>query len=155
MRKYFAILIATLACALCFALAGCGGGGSSYEKQTVEFDDWTITITNHQFAYDEKNECDNLLVFFTATNNDDKDRTFNGSANMQVEQDGEHLFLTQLKDDAGESYYDFEQWTTSVAPGESIDLVYGSQLISESPVQFVFSGYSSDIVDAELEFTKA
>lgn len=151
-RKIISLLAVATVLALSFALIGCG---DSYQEQTVEFDEWTITITNDEVVYDEDNECDNLVVYFTATNNKDRANAFSDRANMQVKQDGEKLQLMQLKDENGNSLYDFEKWSTQLEPGESIDLVYGSQLISDSPVNFVFSGYSSDIVDAELQFEVA
>ncbi|MBR3690655.1 MAG: DUF5067 domain-containing protein [Eggerthellaceae bacterium] len=155
MKRLSIIAIVAAALTLCLALVGCSGGGSKYQEQTVEFDGWEITITNDQVIYDEEEQTNNLIVWFTAKNNKDRAASMNGDANMQVSQDGEKLFLAQVVDENGKNYYVFEDWMTEIEPGESIDLASGAELISDSPVKFVFSGSSSDIVDAELEFAVA
>lgn len=174
MKKKIALMI-TAACALALSLAlvGCGGGNaadgeggadsaaaagdakSAYEEQTFEFDEWQVTITNDEVVYDENNECYDLVLYLTATNNKDRENAFSDRANMQCSQDGERLSLGQYTDENGEFLYDFEVWQTKLKTGESIDLIYPIGLISDSPVKVVFSGFSSDIADVELEFEVA
>lgn len=173
MKKIVSLMAVATAFALSLTLVGCGGGNaadgeggadsaaategakSAYEEQTFEFDEWQVTITNDEVIYDEDNECYNLVLYLTGTNNKDRENAFSDRANMQCSQDGERLFLGQYRDENGNSLYDFETWQTKLKTGESIDLVYPIALISESPVQVVFSGFSSDIADVELEFEVA
>ena len=118
----------------------------------------TVAIKSAKFIKDSDSVSDVVIVTFEYTNNDDKDRSFNGELFTSVSQDGENLGGAPLVEDPDFLYED--NFNKLSKKGDKIQVQQAYKLKNiTSPVkvnvkELIFASDKPDMVEKTFEITK-